>query len=58
MHPQQDVPILYNDQLNIVATHIANIKDSLSEQGARHQKYLAAITPHIGKIKLAKRRKN
>ena len=54
IHLQQDVLILYNDQLDIVATYIAEIKYSLAKREARHQKYLAAITPSIAKIKSAK----
>ena len=38
MHPQLGVSILYNNQLNIIATHITEIRDSMEEQDARHQR--------------------
>ena len=51
IHPQLGVPILYHDQLNIVAQHVAEIKDSVEEQGEHHRRYIDAITPQIATIK-------
>ena len=56
MHPQKGVPILYHDQLNIVAKHIAEIKDSLEQQGYINQRYLEAIIPTIATIKSTKKK--
>ena len=56
IYPQQGVPILYKDQLNIIATHIAEIKDNIEEQGVRHQKYLNDITPSIATMKSSKKK--
>ena len=35
--PQEGIPILYHDQMNVIAKHVAEIKDNLEEHGARHQ---------------------
>ena len=56
MHPQMGIPILYHDQLNVVAKHIADIKDNIAEQGITHQRYLQAILPSISAIKSAKKK--
>ena len=56
MHPQEGIPVLYHDQMNVIATHVAEIKDTLEEQGARHQKYLEAIVPTIAAVKSAKKK--
>ena len=58
MHPQQGVPIIYHDQMNIIATHLADIKDSEEEKGARHRKYIEAITPTIALMNSAKKKAN
>ena len=56
MYPQLGVPILYHDQLNIVAKHVAEIKDSVEEQGERHRKYIDAIIPQVANMKSAKKK--
>lgn len=43
IHPQLGVLILYHDQLNVIDTHIAEIKDDLDEYGERHQRCIKAI---------------
>ena len=42
--------------MNIIATHVAEIKDSTEEQRTRHRKYLEEITPKIALMKSAKKR--
>ena len=37
MHPQEGIPLIYHDQLNIIATHLADIKQNIEEQGLKHQ---------------------
>ena len=56
LHPQEGIHVLYHDQMNVIATHVAEIKDTLEEQEARHQKYLEAIMPTIAMVKSAKKK--
>ena len=56
MHPQLRVPILYHDQINSIAQHVAEIKDSVEEQGKRHCEYIDATTPKMATIKSAKKK--
>ena len=56
MHPYLGLPIIYHDQLNIVAQHVAKIKDSVKEQGEHHRKYINAITPKMVNMKSAKKK--
>ena len=56
MHAQIGVPILYHDQLNVIAEHIANINENMEEQSQRHHKYLAEILPSITAIKSSKKK--
>ena len=54
MHPQMGIPILYYDQLNVIAKHITDIKVSLDKQGDKHNIYLQSIMPTISTIKSSK----
>jgi len=56
MHPQMGIPILYHNQLNVIATHMAEIKDNIEEQGKIHCRHLNAILPSITKIKSRKKK--
>ena len=56
MHPQEGIPLMYYDQLNIIAKHLADIKLNDDEQNSMHQKYLQAIEPQIGKLKSTKKK--
>ena len=56
MHPQMGIPILYHDQLNIIATHVSDIKETMEEQGATHQRYLKAILPSVSILKSTKKK--
>ena len=55
MHPQEGIPILYHDQMNVIAKYIVEIKDTMDEQSERHQQYLEAIVPTIAAIKSTKK---
>ena len=33
MHPQEGIPLIYHDQLNIIASHLADISQEIEEQG-------------------------
>ena len=56
MHPQDGVPIVFHDQLNIIAQHLSDIKQSISEKNAHHQTYLKHILPTINAMKSAKKK--
>ena len=55
-YPQEGIPILYHDQMNVIAKHVAEIKDNMEEQGDRHQRYLEGIVPTIAAIKSTKKK--
>ena len=40
MHPQKGTPILYHDQLDVVAKHLTEIKLKDEERNRKHQKYI------------------
>ena len=56
MHPQRGILVLYHNQLNIIAKHVAEIKENMEEQGAAHQRYLQSILPSIFTIKSTKKK--
>ena len=56
MHPQNGVPILFHDQLNIISEHLKNIKLSMDERNDKHQKYLDAILPKVHTLASSKKR--
>ena len=58
MHPQTGVPILYHDQLNIIAKHIAEINEDIETRGKQHRKYIDAVIPRVATIKPTKRKQN
>ena len=43
LHPQEGIPLLYHDQLNIVAKHLEDIKLSEDEQNTVNQEYFEAL---------------
>ena len=43
LHPQEGIPHLYHNQLNIVTKHLDDIKLSEDEQNKIHQKYYEAL---------------
>ena len=43
LHPQEGIPLMYHDQMNIIAKHIAEIKLNKEERNERHQEYLETI---------------
>jgi len=55
MYPQMSIPILYHDQLNVIATHVVEIKEHIDEQGEIHCQYLHAIIPSVAKMKSMKK---
>ena len=55
MHPQQGVPILYHDQLNVVDKHLREMKISREENNKRHQKYIKTFHPVISVVKSTKK---
>ena len=56
MHPQNGVPIIFHDQLNIISEHLQSIKLSMEERNKKHQKYLTAIIPQVSTLKSSKKR--
>ena len=56
MHPQEGIPLMYQDQMNIVAKHIAETKNTEEEPNKIHQRYLQAIEPQIHQMKLTKKK--
>ena len=50
MHPQNGVPIIFHDQLNIISEHLQSIKLSMEERNKKHQKYLTAIIPQVSTL--------
>ena len=49
MHPQTRVPIIFNDQLNIIAQYLSDIKLNVDERNLKHQEYLSHILPKVTK---------
>ena len=56
MHPQEGIPLIYHDQMNIIATHLADIRANIKEQGKAHQHYYETIYPQISTLKSSKKR--
>ena len=56
MHPQHGTPLIYHDQLNVIAKHITEMKINDEERQAKHQQYLKAIQPSISTIKSTKKK--
>ena len=56
MHPQEGIPLLYHDQMNIISKHLEDIKLTDEEQREIHQKYYKAIEAKINVIKSTKKR--
>ena len=56
MHPQDGVPIVFHDQLNIIAQRLTNIKQFISEKNAQHQAYLKHILPTVNAMKSTKKK--
>ena len=56
LHPQEGIPLLYHDQLNIVAKHLEDIKLSEDEQNTVHQEYFEALQSTICNMKSTKKR--
>ena len=38
MYPQTGVPIIFHDQLNLISTHLAEIKQIIEEKNNQNQK--------------------
>ena len=55
MHPQKGTPILYHDQLNVVAKHLTYIKLKDEEKNRKHQKYIKSLHPIVCKMKSTKK---
>ena len=56
LHPQEGIPLMYHDQMNIIAKHIAEIKLNKEEQNEMHQQYLETIQPTLAPLKSAKKK--
>ena len=56
MHPQHGTPLIYHDQLNVIAKHITEMKINDEERHKTHQKYLQIIEPKIATIKSSKKK--
>ena len=56
MHPQNGVPILFHDQLNVISEHLQSIKLSMDELNEKHRKYLDAILPKVHTLTSRKKR--
>ena len=56
MHPQEGIPLIYHDQMNIIATHLAEIKDYFEEQGEAHQKYYTTVQAQIATLQSSKKK--
>ena len=56
IHPQDGLPIIYNDQLNIIAQHINEIKLDDYERTATQKKYLQALMPQLKILKSSKKK--
>ena len=56
LHPQQGIPLLYHDQMNIIASHLAELKCEDDEKNTAHQKYVQAIQGHISALKSTKKK--
>ena len=56
MHPQEGMPMIYHDQLNIIAQHLKEMKLEDEEKIATHQRYLQEIIPKISVIKSRKKK--
>jgi len=55
MHPQSGIPIVFHDQLNVIAKHLTDIKQSISKKNIHHQKYLDRFLRTIHTIKSTKK---
>ena len=56
IHPQDGLPIIYNDQLNIIARHIKEMKMDEDERTTAQKKYLKALTPQLNVLKSSKKK--
>lgn len=54
MLPQDGVPIVFHDQLNIIAQNSTDIKQSIEEKNAHHQAYLKHILHTVHAMKFTK----
>ena len=57
LHLQLGVPIMYQDQLNIIATHLSDMKDDDNRSTLDHQTYLNNCLPSIKILHSKKARK-
>ena len=57
LHPQLGVPIMYHDQLNLVATHLFDVKEEDNMSTLAHQTYLNNCLPSIKTLHSKKARK-
>ena len=39
MHPQEGISLICHDQMNIIATHLEDIKANIEDQGKNYQHY-------------------
>ena len=56
VRPQDGLPIIYNDQLNIIAQHIKEMKVDDDERTVTQKKYLQAIMPQLKVLKSSKKK--
>ena len=57
MHPQSGVPIAFHDQLNVIAKHLTEIKQTIEEKNVQHQAYLNHILPVVHTMKSTKKKR-
>ena len=57
LHPQLGVPIMHHDQLNIIATHLSDMKEEDNMSTLAHQTYLNNCLPSIKTLHSKKARK-
>ena len=56
MHPQESMPMIYHNELNIIAQHLKKMKLEDEERIETHQRYLKDIIPTVSLIKSSKKK--
>ena len=55
LHPQLHIPMMYHDQLNILAQHLKSIKDDFDTKHAAHKQYVNSLTASIATLTSTKK---
>ena len=56
LYRQQGIPLLYHNQMNVIAKHFSDIKTETEEQNIVHQRYSQAIQSTISVLKSSKKK--